>query len=492
MRKKAVVIGAGFSGLAAATTLASQDYDVTVIEKNSTPGGRARKFETGGYMFDMGPSWYWMPDVFESYFNRFGKKVSDYYDLKRLDPSYKIYFGKDDAISLPGSVEGMVDLFESMEPGSGNQLRRFLREAGYKYKVGMTDFVYNPSYSILNYMSPRLALSGLKMHMFTSFYSYIRRFFKNPRLLQMLEFPVLFLGGTAQNTPAMYSLMNYGDIALGTWYPMGGMHKIIEGMVSLADEMGVRFEYSQPAEGFEINGGQIKSVRTPGKNYSADAIVASADYNHVEQQLLPESYRRYSPGYWDSRVLSPSALIYYIGVNKKLKNLEHHNLFFDQDFGPHADTIYKNPSWPENPSFYVCCVTATDSSQAPEGHENLFVLVPVAPGIEDSQETRDRYYSLVMDRMENITGESIRDHVVYNQSYAHSDFERDYNAYKGNAYGLANTLRQTAFLKPALRSRKVTNLFYAGQLTVPGPGVPPALISGQVAASEIVRIIGKG
>jgi len=356
----------------------------------------------------------------------------------------------------------------------------------------MNDFVYNPSSSILNYLTPRLAIAGFRMNLFTSFYSYIRRFFKNPRLLQMLEFPVLFLGGTARNTPAMYSLMNYGDIALGTWYPMGGMHGIIQGMVTLASSLGVKFEYNQPAEGFEITSGRITGVRTPGSNFKADAILASADYHHVEQQLLPAAYRRYSPGYWESRVLSPSALIYYIGVNKKLKNLEHHNLFFDQDFGPHADTIYLNPSWPENPSFYVCCVTATDPSQAPEGHENLFVLVPVAPGIADTKETRDHYYNVLMDRMEEITGESIRAYVVYNQSYAHSEFESDYNAYKGNAYGLANTLRQTAFLKPELHSRKLSNLFYAGQLTIPGPGVPPALISGQVAASEIVRIIGKG
>ena len=492
MRKKAVVIGAGFSGLAAATVLASKNYDVTVIEKNSTPGGRARKFEAGGFTFDMGPSWYWMPDVFDDYFNRFGKKVSDFYDLRRLNPSYKVFFGKDDALSLPGSVEGMVSLFESMEAGSGNQLRRFLKEAEYKYNVGMKDFVYNPSYSIFNFVSPKLALAGIRMQMFTSFHNYVRRFFKNPRLLQILEFPILFLGGTAKNIPAMYSLMNYGDIALGTWYPMGGMFKIIQGMTTLASSLGVSFQYSETVEGFEISSGKITGVRTLGCSYKTDAIVASADYHHVEQHLLQEAYRRYSPKYWNSRVLSPSALIYYIGVNKKLKNLEHHNLFFDQDFGPHADAIYKNPSWPENPSFYVCCATATDASQAPEGHENLFVLVPVAPGILDTKENRDHYYNVLMDRLERITGESIRAHVVYKRSYAHNDFERDYNAYKGNAYGLANTLRQTAFLKPALRSRKLGNLFYAGQLTVPGPGVPPALISGQVAANEIVRIIGKG
>jgi len=490
MSKKAVIIGAGFSGLSAATTLASHNHDVTVIEKNSTPGGRARKFEADGFTFDMGPSWYWMPDVFESYFNRFGSQVSDFYTLKHLNPSYRIYFGKDDFVSLPGSVDGMVDLFESMETGSGSQLKKFLKEAEYKYHVGMTQFVYNPSYSIMDYMSPKLAFAGMRMHMFTSFYSYIRRFFKNPRLLQILEFPVLFLGGTARNTPAMYSLMNYGDIALGTWYPMGGMHKIIEGMVKLAESKGVKFEYNQAAMGFDFSNGKVTGVRSAEKTFKTDAVIASADYHHVEQQLLPEAFRQYSGDYWDSRVLSPSALIYYIGVGKKLKNMEHHNLFFDQDFDPHAETIYKNPSWPENPSFYVCCVTATDESQAPAGHENLFVLVPVAPGIEDTQETRDRYYTLLMDRMEHITGETIRDHVVYNKSYAHNDFERDYNAYKGNAYGLANTLRQTAFLKPSLRSKKLENLFYAGQLTVPGPGVPPALISGQVAADEIARIYG--
>lgn len=490
MSRKAVVIGAGFSGLAAATTLASHNYDVTVIEKNSSPGGRARKFETDGFAFDMGPSWYWMPDVFDSYFNRFGSQVSDFYDLKRLEPSYKIYFGKGDSVSLPASVQGMIDLFESMETGSGDQLRKFLKEAEYKYKVGMTEFVYNPSYSIFDYLNPKLAMAGTRMHLFTSFHKYIRRFFRNPRILQMLEFPVLFLGGTARSTPAMYSLMNYGDIALGTWYPMGGMHKIIEGMVDLATSKGVKFEYNQPAVGFDLTNRKITGVRTPDKSLVSDAIVASADYHHIEQQLLPESQRQYSGAYWDSRVLSPSALIYYIGVNKKLKSLEHHNLFFDQDFGPHADTIYKNPSWPENPSFYVCCVTATDASQAPAGHENLFVLVPVAPGIVDTPEIRERYYSLLMNRLEYLTDESIKDNVVYNQSYAHSDFERDYNAYKGNAYGLANTLRQTAFLKPALRSKKLGNLFYTGQLTVPGPGVPPALISGQVAGDEIARIIG--
>jgi len=490
MSGKAVVIGAGFSGLSAATTLASHNYDVTVIEKNATPGGRARKFEAEGFTFDMGPSWYWMPDVFEAYFNRFGRQVSEFYTLKRLDPSYRIYFGKEDSISLPGSTEGMVELFESLETGSGLQLRKFLGEAEYKYNVGMSQFVYNPSYSIFSYLSPKLAIAGMRMHMFTSFHSYIRRFFKNPRILQMLEFPILFLGGTARNTPAMYSLMNYGDIALGTWYPKGGMHKIIEGMVGLANAMGVKFEYNQPAQGFDISNGKITGIRSSGRSFTADAVVASADYHHVEQQLLPPAQRRYNDEYWDSRVLSPSALIYYIGLNKKLKKMEHHNLFFDQDFEPHAETIYKYPSWPENPSFYVCCVTATDNSQAPAGCENLFVLVPVAPGMKDTQLVRDHYYALLIDRMEYITGESIRDHVVFSKSYAHSDFELDYNAYKGNAYGLANTLRQTAFLKPALRNRKLNNLFYAGQLTVPGAGVPPALISGQIAADEIARIIG--
>lgn len=486
--KKVIVIGAGFAGLSAATNMAHKGFEVTVLEKNSSPGGRARQFQTDGFTFDMGPSWYWMPDIFESYFNDFGKSVSDYYELMRLDPSYRIFFGKDDVVDLPASLDDMYKLFESVEKGAGQKLKTFLSEAEYKYNVGMSDFVQKPSLSFLEYAELRLLKAAMKLHMFKSFHSYTRKYFSNPRLLQILEFPVLFLGGTGKQTPALYSLMNYGDIVLGTWFPKGGMFKIIEGMVKLAEEKGVKFIYNSPVERFNLMSGKIKEVVAAGNPYKADYVVGSADYHHIEQELLPAEYRKYSSKYWDSRVMSPSSLLWYVGVNKKLEQLEHHNLLFDEAFEPHARTIYEQPGWPDKPSIYISMTSKYDNSVAPAGHENLFFLIPVAPGLNDTEETKEQYFEHILNRVEKLTGQDIAPHIVVKRSYAHSDFMRDYNAYKGNAYGLANTLMQTAFLKPSIKNTKVKNLVYAGQLTVPGPGVPPSIISGQIASRLITEM----
>ena len=484
---KVVVIGSGFSGLSAATCLADMGYDVTVLEKNSTPGGRARSFSVDGFTFDMGPSWYWMPDVFESYFNRFGKSTSDYYELKRLDPSYTVVFGQDDFVNIPAKMPALQQLFESMEAGSAAQLDKFLEQAAYKYEVGINQLVYKPGRSLTEFMNPKLLLDVLRMDVFQSFHKHVRRYFKNERILKLMEFPVLFLGALPQNTPALYSLMNYADISLGTWYPMGGMYKIVEGMVKLATEKGVRFEYEQDVQEIKVVNGKATGLITGSSSFEADVVVASADYHHVEQHLLPESCKSYSQSYWDTRVMAPSSLIFYLGINKPLQNLQHHNLFFDEDFGPHAHEIYTDPKWPKKPLFYVSAPSVTDASVAPEGCENLFILMPVAPGLQDSAEVRELYFNKVMDRLEQLTKQDIRNAIVYKRSYAHNDFISDYNAFKGNAYGLANTLMQTALLKPSLKSKKVSNLFYTGQLTVPGPGVPPSLISGQVVAKEIAK-----
>jgi phytoene desaturase len=487
MKKKVIVIGAGFAGLSAASGLAAKGFDVTILEKNATPGGRSRKFEEAGYVFDMGPSWYWMPDIFEDYFSAFGKKVSDYYDLKRLDPSYRIFFGKNDVVDLPANIDEMVALYESIETGAGEKLKEFLQEAEYKYEVGMKEFVHKPSLSFFEYTEPKLLGAALKLHLFQSFHDYTRKYFKHPKLLQLLVFPILFLGGTGKKTPALYSLMNYGDIKLGTWYPMGGMFKIIEGMVKLAESLGVKFVYDAEVESFEFINNEISEVFAGGKSYPADYVVGAADYHHVEQKLLPREYRKYSGKYWESRVMSPSSLIWYVGVNKKLDKLEHHNLLFDEDFKVHAEAIYENPQWPEKPSVYVCMTSKTDETAAPKGHENLFILIPVASGLKDSDAIREKYLTLVLDRLEKLTGEKIAPFIDYKKSYAQTDFINDYHAFKGNAYGLANTLMQTAFLKPSIKSSKVKNLYYAGQLTVPGPGVPPTLISGQIVSKLIAE-----
>jgi phytoene desaturase len=489
MKKKSsiIVIGSGFSGISAATSLAQKGYDVTILEKNNSPGGRARQFSEEGFTFDMGPSWYWMPDVFDNYFESFGRKTSDFYELKRLDPSYTVVFEENNFMDLPASYEELANLFESLESGSRKMLDAFLQQAAYKYEVGINNLVYKPSLSITEFVSARLLYDILRMDVFKSFYKHIRSFFKNDQIIRIMEFPILLLGALPQNTPALYSLMNYADIKLGTWYPMGGMHKIIEGMLAVAYEQGVRLELNQNVREFSINNQNIQEVITDTGTFQADVVVAGADYHHVESRLLPESFQSYTPDYWEKRKMAPSSLLFYIGLNKKIQNLNHHNLFFDEDFVPHAEDIYENKRWPKNPLFYLSITSKTDPSVAPEGCENLFILIPVAPGLEDSEEIREKYYHIVMDRLEKLTGQSVKDAVIYKRSYAHNDFIKDYNAFKGNAYGLANTLMQTAIFKPRLKSKKVNNLYYTGQLTVPGPGVPPSLISGKVVAEEVAK-----
>lgn len=491
-KKKVIVIGSGFAGLAAASCLAKEGFEVTVLEKNGSPGGRARQFTVDGFVFDMGPSWYWMPEVFESFFNLFGKSVKDYYQLVRMDPSYTIYFGPGDRMEVPAGQEALFDLFEKYEPGSSQSLKHFLEEAAYKYEVGMREFVFKPSHSIWEFADVRILSSLFRLQMFQSLSSHVRKLFKNPKLIELLEFPVLFLGATPQKTPALYSLMNHADLSLGTWYPMGGMHKIVEAMVSVAQEQGVVFRFQQEVTGMDVEQGRVSKVRTKDAEYTADYVVGGADYHHLEQEVLPEEGRQYTEAYWDRRTMAPSSLLYYIGLDKKLENLHHHTLFFDEDFGLHAQEIYESPRWPTKPLFYVCAPSVTDPSVAPPGKENLFFLMPLAPGLQDDDAMRERYFDIMVDRFERLTGNRIRNHIVYKHGYAHRDFERDYHAYKGNAYGLANTLLQTAFLKPKLKSSKLSNLYYTGQLTTPGPGMPPSIISGQVVAKEVAKAAAGG
>ncbi|MBT6744921.1 MAG: phytoene desaturase [Flavobacteriales bacterium] len=487
MKKDVAIIGAGFSGLSAACSLAKEGYNVTIFEKNKELGGRARSINLEGFHFDMGPTWYWMPDVFENFFNNFGKKVSDYYTLERLDPGYGIYFGENDYLEIPKNFSKLKTLFEDLEPGSAAKLEKFLKDAEYKYQVGINELVYKPGISLLELASVKLIYKAIRLNVFQSFHSYIRKYFSHPKIIQILEFPILFLGAMPENTPALYSLMNYADIVLGTWYPKKGMSTIPVAMGTLAKELGVELKLDANIDKINVENGVAKSISTNDENQTFDIIIGSADYNHVEQQLLDAKYRTYTKKYWEKRTMAPSSLIFYLGVNKKLKKMGHHNLFCDEDLRVFANEIYTHPKWPTKPLFYTSCSSKTDPTTAPDGCENLYVLMPVAPGIKDTEEIREKYYNLIMERIERITGENIKDHVIVKKSYSLNEFVDDYNSFKGNAYGLANTLFQTANLKPSLKSKKVKNLFFTGQLTVPGPGIPPTIISGQVVAKQVIK-----
>lgn len=483
---KIVIIGSGFSSLSAACYLASSGFEVTILEKNKTVGGRARQLLKDGFTFDIGPTWYWMPDVFEKFFADFNKKPSDFYHIDKLNPAYEVYFDKLDSVSIPDNLPAISEIFEKIESGSANHLNQFLKSAKLNYEVAIQDLVYRPGISITELITPTTIQKANQF--FTTIRTTVRKNIKNERLRQIMEFPVLFLGAKPSNTPSFYNFMNYADFGLGTWHPKGGMHKVIEAMVTLATSLGVKIDTNQNVEKINVENGVVKSVISNGKTINTELLLSGADYHHTET-LLDKEYRGYSESYWDKKIFAPSSLLFYIGFDKKIENVSHHTLFFDSDFDSHAKDIYDNPKWPENPLFYASFPSKTDDTIAPKGKEAGIFLIPIAPGITDIPEIREEYFNKIMDRFEQLTNQKVRDHVLFKESYCVNDFIEDYNSYKGNAYGLANILTQTAFLRPKIKSKKVKNLFFTGQLTVPGPGVPPSIISGKIVSDLIINHI---
>lgn len=479
------VIGSGFSGLAASAMLAKQGHQVDVFEKNETIGGRARQFHADGYTFDMGPSWYWMPEIFEQFYQEFGYTTSDLYDLVRVDPSYTVVFD-DEVVNIPASIDELCELFESFESGSADKLKKFLAEAKYKYKAGMETYVWKPGQSWLEFADMEVFRSMFKLKMFSSVSSQIKSLFTDPRIIKILEFPVLFLGAKPSNTPALYTLMNHADIGLGTWYPMGGMNKIVKAFERICKEQGVILHTDCNVQSFEYTNNKITTLNIENKqSHNTDIVIGSADYQHLDKEVLHPQFSQYSDHYWNSRKLAPSSVLFYLGLDRKIPNLHHHTLFFDADFDTHADEIYKTHTWPSDPLFYVCAPSVTDNSVAPDNCENLFILMPVSTELKDSHIQVEKYFDILCKRFQKQFNINIRDHLKFRRDFSINDFKSEYNSFKGNAYGLANTLKQTGPLKPRMKSNKISNLFYTGQLTVPGPGVPPSIISGQVAASLI-------
>lgn len=484
MNKDIKIIGSGFSALAASCYLAQQGNTVTIYEKNSTIGGRARQLKRDGFTFDIGPTWYWMPDVFERFFADFGKKPSDYYTLQKLSPAYQVYFGEADFVTIADNLSEIITTFESIEKGSGAKLETFMKEAQSNYNIAIKDLVYRPGVSPLELITVETAMKVNQF--FGNISKDIRRRFKNKKLVQILEFPVLFLGAKPSDTPSFYSFMNFADFGLGTWHPKNGMYSVILAMEQLAKELGVTVHTNANIEKIEVVNGKAVGLKVNGETVSADVVLSGADYHHTET-LLDKKHRAYSEKYWDKKTFAPSSLLFYVGLDKKVANVEHHSLFFDVDFDVHAQDIYDTPKWPENPLFYASFPSKTDSNSAPEGKEAAIFLIPIAPGLEDTPELRETYFEKIITRLEKLTHQEIRNNIIFKESFCVNDFIKDYNSYKGNAYGLANTLLQTAFLRPKLKSKKVESLYFTGQLTVPGPGVPPALISGKLVADLIKK-----
>ena len=481
MNKKIAIIGSGFSSLSAACHLAKSGHNVSVFEKNITVGGRCRQFIKDGFTFDMGPSWYWMPDIFDKFFAEFGKKTSDYYQLDKLSPAYKIFF-EDDTITIGDSMEKICVEFDRIEPGSSVPLKKFIKTAQENYNIAINKIVLKPGLSPLELVTPE-TVTRLDQF-FKTISSEVRKRFKNPKLISTLEFPVLFLGAKPNKTPSFYSFMNFADFGLGTWHPKGGMYQIILAMESLAKELGVTFHTNASVSKINVKDKFAQNIVVNEEIKCFDVVLSGADYHHSET-LLDKAHRQYSEKYWSKKTFAPSSLLFYVGFDKKIKNIEHHNLFFDTNFEKHAQDIYDNPKWPSEPLFYANFPSETDKTMAPEGCEAGFFLIPIAPGIADTEALREDYFNIIISRLELRIGQEVRNNIIFKESFCVNDFISEYNSYKGNAYGMANTLLQTAFLRPNLKSKKVNNLYFTGQLTVPGPGVPPALISGKLVADLI-------
>ncbi|MFB6298204.1 MAG: phytoene desaturase family protein [Salinirussus sp.] len=496
------VVGGGFGGLSAACYLADAGADVRVLEKNEQVGGRASRLETDGFRFDMGPSWYLMPDVFERFFGHFGRDPSDYYELESLDPHYRIFFKDGDQADARGDHDYMRDLFESYEDGAAEAFDEYLATSEHHYETAMEKFVYEDRSRLRDWVDldvMRAAPIGLRL--IGSMQGHVENYFDHPKLQQIMQYTLVFLGGAPSNTPALYNIMSHVDFNLGVYYPVstngtaengdageprpGGIGTVVDSVAALGEELGVTYETGAEVTGISRTREDFL-VETTDREYRPDYVVSNADYAHTEQDLLPAHERQHDDSYWESRTYAPSAFLIYLGVEGDVEPLAHHTLVLPTDWEAHFESIFEEPAWPDDPAYYLCVPSKTDETVAPEGHSNLFALVPVAPGLADGEEIRQRYRDRILEDIAENTGVDLRDRIVVEEQFSVSDFARRYNATEGTALGLAHTLRQTALLRPSNRSSAVDGLYFTGSFTTPGIGVPMCLISGEHAAQALI------
>ena len=488
MNKKVVVIGAGIGGLGTAGLFAKKGYEVTVLEKNPNLGGRANIFEVNGFKFDMGPSWYLAPDLFEHFFNLMGERVEDHLDLVRLSPSYRIFFHNDDEpLNIHSDISTDGATFEAIEAGSAEKLRAYLKQSEYQYEVATQHFMYKNYDTVFDFFNRRVMTEGQKLSVFSKMHSFVSKFFKTRKLQQVMEYTMVFLGTSPYEAPALYNLMSHMDFNQGVFYPQGGFYELIKALARVAERNGAKLRTNAPVAEIVVDNGVTKGVELESREFvEADMVISNADLQFTETKLLGEQWRTYNDKYWNKRVMAPSAFIMYLGVKEKLPNLIHHNLLFSEDWRKNFDDIYKDPCLPDEPSLYVCAPSVTDPSVAPEGKENLFVLVPIASGLAVTDEEKEAYSEKVLALMEREMGlTDLRGKIEYKRIYSVKDFAADYNAFKGTALGLAHTIWQTAIFRPNNYSKKVKNLYYVGAGTNPGIGTQICLISAELVYKRV-------
>jgi phytoene desaturase len=487
--KKVIIVGAGIGGLAAAAFLGKEGFDVTILEKNKTIGGRARVFRKEGFTFDMGPSWYMMPEVFEKFFNHFNITTKNLLNLKRLDPNYAMFFGPLEKIEIRKDFKNNLKIFENLERGSSKKITEYLKQAKIMYQISMDKFLYRHYDSVFNVLNKDFAIKGSRLNILQNLDSFISKFTKNEKIKKILEYTIVFLGGSPFNTPALYAILSHADLNLGIFYPMGGIGKLIDALKKIVLQNKVKIKTNHIVKKFVIDQkGYIKSIRTNRGIFSADIIISNADLPFTEINLLPSRYQTYPKSFWNKKTIAPSAFIIYLGIKGRVKNLSHHNIIIANNWHEHFKEIFASKkNWPDKPSYYVCAPSKTDSSIAPKDCENIFILVPVAPGLKDSDKIRSSFSDKIILDFENITSQKIHNRVLYKRIYSHRDFIEDYNSYKGTALGLNHTLLQSAFFRPQNKSKKVKNLYYVGQYTQPGIGMPMCLISAELVFQRIIK-----
>jgi phytoene desaturase len=375
--------------------------------------------------------------------------------------------------------------FESYEPGAGERFDTYLEKSKLNYQVGMEHFVYEDRTSLRDYADWDVMKNARGLSLIGSMQDHVEKYFEHPKLQQIMQYSLVFLGGSPQNTPALYNLMSHVDFNMGVYYPENGLGGVVDGIVSLGSELGVTYKTGMDVSEIRGREGAFVTRADDGSEFYSDYVVSNADYRHTEMELLPPEKRQYDSDYWDSRTYAPSAFLLYLGVEGDVDELAHHTLVLPTDWDDHFEKIFDEPAWPDEPAYYLCVPSETDDTVAPDGHSNLFALVPVAAGLSDTEEMREAYRDKLLADIAENTGVDLRDRIVVERAFSISDFADRYNSTEGTALGLAHTLRQTALLRPDHHSTAVDGLFFTGSFTTPGIGVPMCLISGQLTAEEM-------